>query len=98
MALNTTPTTSAHPDPATTVHGYPIVRQQASPGGGGTRHGRVILVDRGPRDHGRWVTAWQGKEVKDGKDVWDEEWLWGHYYSDNKAANEDYDERKLRGY
>jgi hypothetical protein len=81
-----------------TIHGHPIVSQRRSPGGNGTRHGRVILVDRGPRDSGRWVTAWQGKEIKEGKDVWDKEWLWGHYYSDEKIARDDYHERCLRGY
>lgn len=56
-----------------------------------TRAGAVILVDRGDEfQFDRWVTAWRG--------TGDDEWCWGHYFSDASEAHEDYQQRTKRGY
>lgn len=68
---------------------YDIIEKHSTPGDHATRAGHVILVDR-KTDYQPYVTAWQG----DG----DRDWCWGHYFSDLKDAQADYQSRCKRGY
>lgn len=81
-----------------TIHGYEIIVQAVSPGGNGTRPGRVILVDRGAGSQQRYVTAWQGRDLMGPGTGWDGEWGWGHYFDDKALAEADFHMRCVRGY
>lgn len=72
-----------------TINGYQILASHHVPAHDATREGAVILVDREERQD-RYVTAWAG--------TGDEEWCWGHYYSDLTEATKDYASRSDRGY
>lgn len=64
------------------IHSWPIVACTYFPGGGGTRAGRVVLVDRGANvQPGRWVSSVQYRSRK-----WDSEWSHGHYFDDRNQA------------
>lgn len=66
------------------VNGYLIVASLLTPGGHGTRPGRVIV---GRNDAGQFVTAWQGQYVlRDGVAEYDRSWNNGSYTSDAAAA------------
>ena len=71
------------------INGYPILSEFPTPGGRGTRAGRVILIQRGTV-HQPYVTAWAGNG--------DDEWAWGHYYDSREEAAADYLKRCERGY
>lgn len=66
-----------------TIHGYPIIRKSSLPD-----DCRYILVDRGDRPSGRYVTAWHK--------VGDEEWSHGNYFSDLRMAIDDLCDRAAR--
>jgi hypothetical protein len=64
------------------IHGLTVVARRAS-----TRHrdSDVVLVDRGPDSHDRWVTG-----VVATDDQAPAEWFWGHYSSSWESAREDF--------
>lgn len=69
-----------------TVNGYPVIRSHLIPAKGITREGHIILVDRGPEEHGpRYVTAWLG--------TGDTSWWKGDYINNEKEANASFDKR-----
>lgn len=87
--------------PADMIHGYTIIATAPAPGGQGTRHGRVLLIDKGAdhsNAHSRWITAWQGRDLLAPNTGWDAEWGWGHYFGDRSEADKDFEMRKARGY
>lgn len=63
-----------------TIHGYTIKAQFSTDAGMGHRAGRVLLVDRGEKQHQRWVSTWQG--------VGDVEWSQGHYFDKFEEARD----------
>lgn len=75
---------------AETIRGFAIVAEFRLPPQPATRPGRIILVDRGPEEPERWVTALHC----DG----DRAWLWGHYFSERAEADADFKARGKRGY
>jgi hypothetical protein len=71
-------------------NGCRVLAVKQTPAGAMTRSGRVILVDRGPDYHDRYVTAWHGHD--------DSEWTWGHYFTSWLDADDDFLNRASRGY
>jgi hypothetical protein len=68
-----------------TVHHYNIIAQMRTPGGHGTRPGRVVFIDKGREEHHhRYVIAWQG--ASNGR--WDNEWNNGQYIAEFSHAFE----------
>jgi hypothetical protein len=68
-----------------TIHGFDVKAQFTTPGGGGIRPGRFILVDRGEKYKERWVSSW----LADG----DAEWSQGHYFETFLEARDHFLER-----
>lgn len=73
-----------------TIHGYPIMAQADVRDGAGARPGRIIMVRR----QDEFVT---GLQCRTG-DRWDNEWCWGHYFTDENEARADFAKRAERGY
>ncbi len=83
-----------------TIHGYTVIAVKHTPRAGATRPGRVVLVDKGDAtsdSRSRWITAWQGRELRPDAG-WDHEWTWGHYFGDKALAEADFHMRAVRGY
>lgn len=79
-----------------TINHYPIVLQTYVPAAHPRDlHSRVVLVDRGERRHGRYVTAVQ-YSVDSGSAEWQSGWEHGHYHCGLDDARADYVQRVIQ--
>jgi hypothetical protein len=77
------------------TNGKPIIAQFATPGGMGTRPGRVVLVKKS-HAVGEYVVAWQGRNEATG--AWDAGWHQGDYCRDiTDAINAFHDRARGHG-
>ena len=76
-----------------TTNSKPIIAQFGTPGGHGTRPGRVVLVKK-EHNIGEYVVAWQGVDLATGK--WDVGWHHGEYVGDFDQALEAFHQRAKR--
>jgi hypothetical protein len=67
------------------IHGFTVVARRESPNRPGVD---VVLVDRGPDSHDRWVTGIVARD-----DQAPTEWWWGHYTGTWEVAVSDFARR-----